>query len=119
MKLQEIKNFINWLKNISDINSEFGYIWYDLSRESISWNSLIFSDLDEWWNCFETNLIELRIIWWADITAFKIKELIDLLHSKLVWSRLLWFNSIQKFDESRMFFNSDNRFEKVITYKIY
>ncbi len=119
MKIQDIKDLISNIESISEIKNIFEYIGYEIPKQAQSWDVLIIGDLDEWSLCVTTHLIEFRIIWKADQTALKIKSYADLLNEKILGDHNLWFTKIISFDESRIFLNSDNRFEKVITYKFY
>lgn len=119
MKLINIKEIINWLK--TDFQNDFDYIWYAEPKENIDWNVLIMNDLSEirdW--CLSVHKIEIRIIGAKLSTQYEVKALIDKVNDGLDTAFIkYWFTKLELENESSILFNSQDKFEKVLIYKIF
>lgn len=118
MKLLEINNFINAIKNISTLATSFEFIGYELPKQHKNGAILIINDLDTQWDCFDINLIEFIVIWWVWESKSKIKSYSDLLDEKLLWFEILKYK-VDLYDYSPVLLWEDWRFEIIKTYRVF
>lgn len=119
MEADKIKTFIEDITNITEISDIFPYISFEIPKSAKDTDVLIINDLDESALCSSVHLVEFRIIWQADRTAMKIKWYADVITQSITGFHKFGYTQILLEDFSRVFLNSDERFEMVLTYKIY